>query len=194
MVIRVNNLTRKFGDFVAVDRISFEVPAGQIFGFLGPNGSGKTTTIKMLLGLIPPTSGEAEILGHDVRHQSNAIRQSVGYMSQKFSLYGDLTARENLEFFGRSYGLYGQVLRQRLDAVIQMADLGPHLDTVTQKLSGGWAQRLALAAAVIHQPRLLFLDEPTAGVDPISRRDFWNSALRFGAVKNNDLHNHTLYG
>jgi drug efflux transport system ATP-binding protein len=174
MVIHVNNLTRKFGDFVAVDHISFDVPAGQVFGFLGPNGSGKTTTIKMLLGLLPPTSGEAEVLDNDVRRQSNAIRQSIGYMSQKFSLYGDLTARENLAFFGQSYGLYGHTLRQRMDAVIQMAGLGDYLDTVTHKLSGGWAQRLALAAAVIHQPKLLFLDEPTAGVDPISRREFWN--------------------
>ncbi len=173
-VIHVSNLTRKFGDFTAVDGISFDIPAGQVFGFLGPNGSGKTTTIKLLLGLIAPTSGEAQVLGKDVRHQSNAIRRSIGYMSQKFSLYSDLTARENLEFFGRSYGLYGQALRQRMDAVIQMANLRDDLDTTTAKLSGGWAQRLALAAAVIHQPQLLFLDEPTAGVDPISRREFWN--------------------
>jgi drug efflux transport system ATP-binding protein len=174
MVIHVNNLTRKFGDFTAVDHISFDVPAGQVFGFLGPNGSGKTTTIKLLLGLLTPTSGEAEVLGKDVRHQSNAIRRSIGYMSQKFSLYGDLTARENLTFFGQSYGLHGRALHQRMEAVIEMAGLRDHLDTITQKLSGGWAQRLALAAAVIHQPRLLFLDEPTAGVDPISRREFWN--------------------
>jgi ABC-2 type transport system ATP-binding protein len=174
MTIHADQLTRKFGDFVAVDHISFEVPAGQVFGFLGPNGSGKTTTIKMLLGLLPPTSGQAEILGHDVRRQSNEIRRVVGYMSQKFSLYNDLTARENLAFFGQSYGLHGRALHQRMDAVIHMANLEAHLDTVTQKLSGGWAQRLALAAAVIHQPKLLFLDEPTAGVDPISRREFWD--------------------
>ncbi len=172
-VIHVSNLTRKFGDFTAVDGISFDIPAGQVFGFLGPNGSGKTTTIKMLLGLLAPTAGEAQILGHDVRRQSSAIRRSIGYMSQKFSLYTDLTARENLEFFGRSYGLYGKALQQRMDAVIEMASLRDHLDTLTQNLSGGWAQRLALAAAVIHQPKLLFLDEPTAGVDPISRREFW---------------------
>ena len=172
--IHVSHLTRKFGDFTAVDGISFDIPAGQVFGFLGPNGSGKTTTIKLLLGLIAPTSGEAEVLGNDVRHQSNAIRRSIGYMSQKFSLYTDLTARENLEFFGRSYGLYGKALRQRMDAVIELANLHDHLDTITQQLSGGWAQRLALAAAVIHQPKLLFLDEPTAGVDPISRREFWD--------------------
>lgn len=174
MTITVKDMTRKFGDFTAVDHISFEVPAGQVFGFLGPNGSGKTTTIKMLLGLLSPTSGTGEILGHDISRQSTDIRQMVGYMSQKFSLYGDLTVRENLAFFGRSYGLWGGALRQRMDAVIHMANLEKHLDTVTQKLSGGWAQRLALAAAVIHQPRLLFLDEPTAGVDPISRREFWD--------------------
>ena len=173
-VIHVDNLTRNFGSFVAVDHISFDVPAGQVFGFLGPNGSGKTTTIKMLLGLLSPTSGDAEILGHNVQHQSNEVRRLIGYMSQKFSLYSDLTVRENLKFFGQSYGLYNKSLRQRMDAVIQMANLGEHLDTLTQQLSGGWAQRLALAAAVIHQPKLLFLDEPTAGVDPISRREFWD--------------------
>lgn len=174
MVIKVDKLTKRFGDFTAVDSISFDVPQGQIFGFLGPNGSGKTTTIKMLLGLQQPTSGTAQVLGRDVSQQSRDVRRELGYMSQKFSLYGDLTAHENLRFFGQSYDLYGKQLQMRMDAVIEMAGLRDYLNVLTDDLAGGWAQRLALAAAVIHQPKLLFLDEPTAGVDPISRREFWN--------------------
>lgn len=174
MVIHVDKLTKRFGDFTAVDQISFDVGAGEVFGFLGPNGSGKTTTIKMLLGLLPPTDGHAEVLGQDVGRNQREILQQIGYMSQKFSLYGDLTARENLKFFGQSYGLHGKRLQSRMDQVVELARLQDHLDTLTDHLTGGWAQRLALAAAVIHEPKLLFLDEPTAGVDPISRREFWD--------------------
>ncbi len=173
MVIKAEALQRKFGDFVAVDSISFEVPAGQVFGFLGPNGSGKTTTIRLLLGLLKPTAGTAYVLGRDVRQTSRAILQQIGYLSQKFSLYTDLTVAENLTFFGRSYGLHGDVLRSRMQAVIAMAGLQDHVHTPVRELSGGWRQRLALGAAIMHQPRLLFLDEPTAGVDPVSRREFW---------------------
>jgi ABC-2 type transport system ATP-binding protein len=173
MVIKAERLQRKFGDVVAVDNISFEVPAGQVFGFLGPNGSGKTTTIRLLLGLIKPTSGTAYVLNQDVRKTSRAILQQIGYLSQKFSLYTDLTVSENLTFFGRSYGLRGEALRSRMDTVIEMAGLSDHVQTPVRELSGGWRQRLALGAAIMHQPRLLFLDEPTAGVDPVSRREFW---------------------
>ncbi len=178
MVIQVENLTRKFGDFTAVDGISFEVPAGQVFGFLGPNGAGKTTTIRVLLGLLSPTGGTARVLGRDVRSHAREILQQVGYMSQKFSLYRDLTVRENLRFFGQSYGLHGEALRERMDFVIEMAGLTGHTNRPTRELSGGWAQRLALGAAIMHRPKLLFLDEPTAGVDPVSRREFWDLLYR----------------
>ncbi|MEP7288211.1 MAG: ABC transporter ATP-binding protein [Chloroflexota bacterium] len=174
MIIRVNHLGRKFGSFVAVNDVSFEIPEGQIFGFLGPNGSGKTTTIRMLLGLVKPTSGTAYILNQDIHKASRHIMEQIGYMSQKFSLYTDLTVAENLTFFGRSYGLFGNTLRQRMDAILEMTGLKGQEAIPTRDLSGGWAQRLALGAAIIHQPKLLFLDEPTAGVDPVSRREFWD--------------------
>lgn len=170
----VENLTRRFGSFTAVDRINFEVPAGQIFGFLGPNGSGKTTTIRILLGLLKPTDGTALVLGQDVRNSSRENLQQMGYMSQKFSLYADLTVMENLRFFGHGYGLRNRDLRERMDYVVEMAGLQGHEHTRTSELSGGWAQRLALGAAIMHRPQLVFLDEPTAGVDPISRREFWD--------------------
>jgi ABC-2 type transport system ATP-binding protein len=174
MVINTQHLRKLFGDFVAVDDLTFEVPAGQIFGFLGPNGSGKTTTIRMLLGLLKPSSGTAYVLGQDVSKTSHAVLQQVGYMSQKFSLYTDLTVEENLRFFGQSYGLFNDKLRDRMDYVLDMAGLKEHRTLLTRDLSGGWAQRLALGAAIMHKPKLLFLDEPTAGVDPVSRREFWN--------------------
>lgn len=173
MAIQTENLTRKFGDFTAVDAVNMEVPDGQVFGFLGPNGSGKTTTIRMLLGLLAPTSGTAYVLGEDVRKASRSVRGRMGYMSQRFSLYRDLTVMENLRFFGRGYGLRNNHLRERMDYVIGMAGLRGYENTRTSELSGGWAQRLALGAAIMHNPDLIFLDEPTAGVDPVSRRTFW---------------------
>ncbi len=173
MAIQIENLTRKFGDFVAVNNINLDVPDGQIFGFLGPNGSGKTTTIRILLGLLAPTNGTAHVLGTNIRQADRDLLAQMGYMSQKFSLYSDLSVVENLRFFGRGYGLRGKVLRQRMDYVIEMAGLKGHEHSRTNELSGGWAQRLALGAAIMHRPKLIFLDEPTAGVDPISRREFW---------------------
>ena len=169
----VHGLTKKFGDFVAVDHIDFSVETGEIFGFLGPNGSGKTTTIRMLLGLITPTEGEARVLGIDITRKPEAIARRVGYMSQKFSLYPDLTADENLTFYGRAYGLRGRELARRKDEALELIGLGSRRDRLTKNLAGGWQQRLALAAAMLHGPELLFLDEPTAGVDPVSRRNFW---------------------
>jgi ABC-2 type transport system ATP-binding protein len=172
--VEARNLTKQFGHFTAVDAVSFIVPRGQIFGFLGPNGAGKTTTIRMLLGLLKPTSGTAAVLGYDVVKQTNAMRQRIGYMSQKFSLYNDLTVAENLNFYGGTYGVRGEQLRQRKAAILQMAGLQGRENELTKNLAGGWKQRLALGAAIIHEPQMLFLDEPTAGVDPISRRTFWN--------------------
>lgn len=174
MVIQTEKLTKKFGNFTAVNGIDLNVPSGQVFGFLGPNGSGKTTTIRLLLGLLKPTSGTAKILGQDIRRNRRGLLQEIGYMSQKFSLYSDLTVEENLRFFGRSYGLQGTELRKRMDFVLDMAGLHGHEHTRTDELSGGWAQRLALGSAIIHEPKLVFLDEPTAGVDPVSRREFWD--------------------
>jgi len=167
-------LTKKFGDFTAVDGVTFRIRRGEIFGFLGPNGAGKTTTIRMLLGLLRPTSGHATVLGYDIVHQAEEIRRHIGYMSQRFSLYQDLTVEENLDFYGRTYGVYGQRLRERKRFVIEMAGLEGRERELTRNLSGGWKQRLALGAAILHEPQMLFLDEPTAGVDPISRRAFWD--------------------
>jgi len=171
--IEVLGLTKKFGDFTAVNNISFNVARGEIFGFLGPNGAGKTTTIRMLLGLLTPTSGTAKVIGFDVVKESEAMRQRIGYMSQKFSLYSDLTVEENLNFYGGVYGVRGQKLRDRKTYILKMAGLTGRERELTRNLSGGWKQRLALGVAIIHQPDVLFLDEPTAGVDPISRRAFW---------------------
>jgi ABC-2 type transport system ATP-binding protein len=172
--IVVRDLTKKFGNFTAVDRISFEVRRGQIFGFLGPNGSGKTTTIRMLLGLLPPSAGRALVLGNEISHQTLAIRARLGYMSQKFTLYNDLTVSENLKFYGRAYGLHNKRLKARMAYVLDMADLRGREHEIPPNLSGGWRQRLALGAAIMHEPDILFLDEPTAGVDPLSRRAFWD--------------------
>jgi ABC-2 type transport system ATP-binding protein len=171
--IVAQGLTKTFGHFVAVDHIDFVVPSGQIFGFLGPNGSGKTTTIRIMLGLLAPTSGEVNVLGMDVSRHPERVRPRLGYMSQKFSLYNDLTVIENLRFFGRSYGLHGARLRERIDFVLKMADLQGRERQRTGQLAGGWRQRLALGTAIMHEPALVFLDEPTAGVDPVSRRMFW---------------------
>jgi ABC-2 type transport system ATP-binding protein len=172
--VEVFGLTKKFGDFTAVDDVTFNIQRGEIFGFLGPNGAGKTTTIRMLLGLLRPTSGRAAVLGYDIVRQAEEIRQRIGYMSQRFSLYQDLTVGENLDFYGRTYGVRGEKLRQRRRFAIEMAGLEGRERELTRNLSGGWKQRLALGAAILHEPAMLFLDEPTAGVDPISRRDFWN--------------------
>jgi ABC-2 type transport system ATP-binding protein len=168
------DLTKKFGDFVAVSEVSFEVGFGEIFGFLGPNGSGKTTTIRMMLGLLKPTAGQVNVLGMEVDDKTIEIRQQVGYMSQRFSLYNDLTVKQNLQFYGMAYGLSNADLKNRIKESIQLSGLEGREDTQTKNLSGGWRQRLALSAAIIHHPTILFLDEPTAGVDPVSRRAFWN--------------------
>jgi len=166
-------LTRRFDSFTAVDGVSFDVQRGEIFGFLGPNGAGKTTTIRMLLGLLAPTSGRAAVLGFDIVRQTALIRQRIGYMSQRFSLYNDLTVAENLNFFGGVYGVRGRQLAARKAYALSMAGLRGRERELARNLSGGWRQRLALGCAILHEPEMLFLDEPTAGVDPISRREFW---------------------
>ena len=167
-------LAKTFGDFTAVDHVSFQIRTGEIFGFLGPNGSGKTTTIRMLLGLLSPTEGTGTVLGYDIVKQSEEIRTRIGYMSQQFSLYNDLTVSENLNFYGGTYGVGGQRLRERKQYILEMANLKGREREMTKNLSGGWKQRLALGTAILHEPEMLFLDEPTAGVDPISRRAFWD--------------------
>ncbi|MEJ2733504.1 MAG: ABC transporter ATP-binding protein [Anaerolineae bacterium] len=167
-------LTKQFGDFTAVDGVCFSVRRGVIFGFLGPNGAGKTTTIRMLLGLLRPTAGTATVLGFDIVRQTAEIKKRIGYMSQRFSLYDDLTVDENLNFYGRTYGVRSKELRARKSFVLEMAGLVGRERELTRNLSGGWKQRLALGTAIIHKPEMLFLDEPTAGVDPISRRAFWD--------------------
>lgn len=171
--VAVRGLTRAFGDFVAVDHVNFEVPTGQIFGFLGPNGAGKTTTIKMLTGLLRPTDGDGQVAGCDIRTDSEGIKQRIGYMSQRFSLYGDLTVEENIAFFGGLYQVRGPRFEQRRAWALEMSGLTEHQRQMTGELPLGWKQRLALGCAVLHEPPILFLDEPTSGVDPISRRSFW---------------------
>jgi ABC-2 type transport system ATP-binding protein len=171
--IVARDLTRRFGAFTAVDSVSFEVPAGEIFGYLGANGAGKSTTIRMLCGLLAPTSGTARVAGHDPATDPRAVKSSIGYMSQRFSLYLDLTVRENLEFMAGAYGLSRGDVARRLDEVIGLADLGAVRDSITGALPGGVRQRVALANAILHRPRIVFLDEPTAGVDPFARRNFW---------------------
>jgi ABC-2 type transport system ATP-binding protein len=172
--ISLNNLTIQFKNFTAVNRVSFEVQPGEIFGFLGPNGSGKTTIIKTLCGLLKPTSGAAEVFGLDCLKQAENIRRQVGYMSQNFSLYDDLTVRENLNFYAGIYGLSNGEKKTRIAEVVELTKLHPYLDRRAGKLSGGWKQRLALCCAIIHKPKLLFLDEPTAGIDPVARRELWD--------------------
>ncbi|HTC41680.1 MAG TPA: ABC transporter ATP-binding protein [Candidatus Acidoferrales bacterium] len=172
--ISARHLVRRFGDFTAVNDVSFAVQKGEIFGFLGPNGSGKTTVIKMLTGLVPLTSGDATVQGIDVRSDPEGVREHIGYMSQNFSLYADLTVSENLIFYGRIYGLTQERLRRRMDEIIQLNGLSPYLNRLSAQLSGGWKQRLALGCAMLHEPSLIFLDEPTAGIDPVARRQLWD--------------------
>jgi len=172
--VEVVELTKKFGNFTAVDGVTFSIQRGEIFGFLGPNGAGKTTTIRMLLGLLAPTSGQAAVLGYDIARQAEDIRRRIGYMSQRFSLYQDLTVAENLNFFGGAYGVRGAWLAARKEIILKMAGLKGRENELARNLSGGWRQRLALGCAILHEPEMIFLDEPTAGVDPISRREFWD--------------------
>ncbi|MHC1784532.1 MAG: ABC transporter ATP-binding protein [Anaerolineaceae bacterium] len=170
-IISVQNLTKRFGDFIAVDHINFEIEPGQVVGYLGPNGSGKTTTIRMLLGLIRPTEGSAHVIGYDSASQSDEVRSRTGYMSQKFALYDELTVLENLAFYA---GVYGVSDRQRVGELLDQLHLSPVSDQLARTISSGWRQRLALAAAIVHHPQLLLLDEPTSGVDPTARRAFWD--------------------
>ena len=173
IAIAVKDLTRTFGDFTAVDHISFEVRAGEVFGFLGANGAGKTTAIRMLIGLLEPSGGSAHIAGHDVYTGSEAIKRSIGYMSQRFSLYEDLTPRENIRLYGGIYGLTLKQIRERTDRVLTRLGLAGVADDAVRGLPLGWRQKLAFSVALIHEPRIVFLDEPTSGVDPVTRRQFW---------------------
>ena len=173
-VIEVRDLVRRYGSFTAVDRVSFDVERGEIFGYLGANGAGKSTTIRMLTGLVAPTEGDALVAGHRISQSPESVKSSIGYMSQKFSLYLDITVDANLEFFGGAYGLSGRHLRARIDAMSERAGLQGIRDARTGQLPGGLRQRVALAASLLHEPQIVFLDEPTAGVDPSSRREFWN--------------------
>jgi ABC-2 type transport system ATP-binding protein len=170
----VEDLVKRFGDFIAVDRINLETRKGEIFGFLGPNGAGKSTTIRMLCGLLTPTSGRAMVAGYDIRRQPEAVRQNIGYMSQKFSLYNDLKVIENLRLFAGLYSVSGNVVQERINWALETANLKGQENLITGTLPGGWKQRLALGCAVLHRPPIIFLDEPTSGVDPISRRQFWD--------------------
>ncbi len=173
IAISVNGLTRKFGSFVAVDHVSFSLSYGDIFGFLGPNGAGKSTTIRMLCGILEPTGGTATVAGFDVVKDPERIKESIGYVSQKFGLYTDLTVTENMEFYGSVYSLSENVLRKKIDEIFALTGLGKFKNKIAGELSGGWKQRLALGNALLHSPKILFLDEPTAGVDPLSRRALW---------------------
>jgi ABC-2 type transport system ATP-binding protein len=171
--VHIEKLVKRFGDSIAVDDVSIDVARGEIFGFLGPNGAGKSTTIRILCGLLAPTSGRASVGGYDVATQPELVRQNIGYMSQKFSLYDDLTVEENIEFFGGIYGVPPNLLPQRRDYVLKMANLEDKRNAATRELPGGLKQRLALGCAILHEPPILFLDEPTSGVDPVARRNFW---------------------
>lgn len=173
-VIIAENLTRKFGDFVAVNAVSFEVSKGEIFGFLGANGAGKTTAMRMLCGLLEPTSGKASVSGFDIATQTEKVKQHIGYMSQKFSMYEDLTVKENFLFYGGVYGLKRKVIMERLDMMLGLMQLSDEMNSLVGSLPLGWKQKLSFSLATLHQPSIIFLDEPTGGVDPITRRQFWD--------------------
>jgi ABC-type multidrug transport system ATPase subunit len=181
IMIECDGLTKRFGDFTAVDHVSFQVGKGSIFGFLGPNGSGKSTVIRMLCGILEPTEGTARIGGHDVVRDIEPIKEMIGYMSQKFSLYDELSVNENLLFAGKLYGLAGRELNQRRDEMLATTHLKPFLDRRASQLSGGMRQRLAMACSLMHHPTVLFLDEPTAGIDPVARRELWDLLFEFAA-------------